>query len=712
LVKNSVAQEMHRSKLSTFAVVEAQLTRGLKNPTDYLLPFFQEIIGRKDGKVFAVSEVVEEILEEYALDIPVYLADSLVPSLVKEGYLEFDRDHRCHICHKVNGEASDHSLDDVDFNVIERSLAKYASERDIAKPLAANDWIKALLAFFAQKEQKTKLAKSGDRIVANPKEQDDRVVSKFIVHCESYEPDVFAKIKVVYTAFSIADTVSYIQNMGHLEDWDTLNLVYDATVLMRLLGTSGTLLKRATIEMHSMLQDIGCRVFYFDHTLAEVYSNLDAIVSRYSQGEPIHRETAQALENGEVSITTVGLLKANADIQLGTLNITQKEIPPRISQVAHQVDPLELEGFLKSSINYRSNAAASIDAESIEKLVFLRKGKKSTDLPRCGHIFVTHNARYARVSKRYANDYCGYNNFDTPPIVTLGTLTKLAWLASDKQLPDLNLTQGLLTNCFQASLPDDRWYNKFWKSIENTHPELLDVDIHDSLYLLDVRQAAEEASLGNSALFDDIDLEILIANAKQARKDREIKHEADMQKLTEERDLVIRQNQNKIAALQKQHESELEVKHQETQKEIAYTKDEAELTKQAEIDNIRQQHSQDIQEKSEKAKQDLQDSIEAGIKNKANTQAKIISKVLTIALAGVFALLFFISQSEHIKALLPSEATNTIKWITATLGVIQIVGLFVDKFSFLFLGPKLAESISTKLENHYRAIASIDKLDS
>lgn len=311
---NSVASELHRSNLSTFAIVEAQLTKGIKQPSDYLLPFFQEIISREDGKNFVVSKIVKEIQEEFTLDIPVYLADSLVPVLVKEGYLEYDKDHKCHICHKIDSRNSEYSLNDSDFNVIEISLGEHAAKKNIVKPLVSNDWIKALLAFFSQDDTKNKYITVGGEIISNPKEQDDRIISKFIVNCEKNNPLIFEKIKIIYTAFTIADTVTYIQNTGHVEDWDTLNLIYDSTVLLRLLGTSGKLLKQATLEMHLMLQDMGCSVFYFDHTLSEVYSIIDTLIFRYSQGDPIFRETAQALENNEISISNINLLKGNADV--------------------------------------------------------------------------------------------------------------------------------------------------------------------------------------------------------------------------------------------------------------------------------------------------------------------------------------------------------------------------------------------------------------
>lgn len=699
----SIASELHRSNLSTFAIVEAQLTKGLKQPSDYLLPFFQEIISREDGKNFVVSEIVKDIYEVFALDIPVYLADSLVHALVKGNYLEYDKEHKCHICHKVDTRINDYSLSDSDFNIVEISLAEYAEKINVLKPLVSSDWVKALLAFFSQNNDRKQYITFNGKIISNPKEQDDRIISKFIVDCEKNNPSVFTKIKIIYTAFTIADTVTYIQNTGHVEDWDTLNLIYDSTVLMRLLGTSGILLKKATLEMHSMLQDMGCNIYYFDHTLSEVYSNIEALIVRYSHGNPIHRETAQALENSEISISNINLLKGSADLKLGKLNITQIDVPPRMQNVLHQVNPQDLENFLKSKINYRSDSvAAGIDAESIEKIVFLRGGKKSTDLPKSRYIFVTHNSRYARVSREYTRKFCHYSNFDTPPIVTLSTLTKLSWLASDKKNPNYDLTRGLLANCFQASLPDDKWYNKFWQTIEESHPELVDTNVHDSLYLLDVRAAAEEASLGNSALFDDIDFSVLIANAKIAREEKEKTHQNQMLNIQRDNDLALQRQINKNDSMKRDYDQRIKEADEKVKIDIDFIKNENDFIKNTELQELEKKHKNELHSSILNAKDEFINSIDDNITIKAEKHARTISKVITFILASFFAVLFILSLMDKLPTWISVEYNDYIKIIAALLGVVQVIGLFVEKFSFLFLGPLFEKHLRSYLEKYYR----------
>lgn len=707
---DSIAKELRRSNLSAFAIVEAQLTKGLQHPTDYLLPFFQEMIRRKAGQIFSVQRTVDNILEEFSLNIPVYLADSLIQPLTQQGYLEYDRDLKCNICQNKPSPPGEITIDSSDFNAIENSLGDYADSLGMPKPLNSKDWIKALLAFFSQEHGDVKVTQVGTKFISIPKENDDRLISKFIVYCERNNPTAFDLIKKIYTGFTLVDTIVTIQNTGHVEDWNTLKLVYDSTVLMRILGTSGSLLKKATLEMHTMLQDMGCSTYYFDHTLMELYANIEGLVDRYSRGDAIHRETAQALSNGEITIGRINLLKGNADLQLGSLNISQLDLPPRSDHVAHQISPTELEDFLKSRIRYRIwSDAARADSDSIEKLIFLRRGKKSIDLPKSKYIFVTHNTRYARASKEFAIENCGYGNRDTPPIIILSTLTKLSWLATDRKNPDFDLSKDLIANCFQASLPDERWFNKFWQTIESSHPELIDPNVHDSLYLLDVRRAADDASLGDSALFDDIDFPTLIANAKSSRSKREKMHKREMEEVEQRAKSAVQAQKERMEAIQLEHERQLRAMHQKATTEQDMIKGEYELAKKQEIHLQEQQHLEELSKKVKEAKDEVGDTVKNQIAEKASKQAKSLSRIATLILAGIFSLIFILSFFDPLQSLFADSNVKYIKIVAGLLGAIQIVGLFVERFSFLFLGPLIERKTELYLKKHYLELLPVKK---
>ena len=90
------------SNLRVFAIVEAQLTKKLTRPTDYLIPFFQASISKFKGKAFSVKDIVRYIKRHYSIDIPIYLAESLIPKLVKIGSLKQEENFNCYICRNIN----------------------------------------------------------------------------------------------------------------------------------------------------------------------------------------------------------------------------------------------------------------------------------------------------------------------------------------------------------------------------------------------------------------------------------------------------------------------------------------------------------------------------------------------------------------------------------------------------------------------------------
>jgi hypothetical protein len=74
----------------------------------------------------------------------------------------------------------------------------------------------------------------------------------------------------------------------------------------------------------------------------------------------------------------------------------------------------------------------------------LRGGKHSSDLFRCQYVFVTRNATFERVSRRYCLQSHLINQVQTGPVVHLRELATLAWLrtglgAAGQDIPKAHL---------------------------------------------------------------------------------------------------------------------------------------------------------------------------------------------------------------------------------------------------------------------------------
>jgi len=700
--------DLQNSNLRTLAVIEAQMTKGLGRPTEYLIPFFQAAISARAGTPFVIRDILATIEKDYSLEIPVYMADSILPILEKVGAISKDSNIGGYLCKEIGENEGDTGLSQSHFDLLEGKLNRFAISLEFEKPIASDTWQHALLNFFSKKELGNKVGNIRGKLVSNPKEKDDWLVSKFIVEMQIVDPAVFDLIKRIYAAYSIADTLASIQHFGHTEDWEGLNVVYDTAVLMRLLGTSGKFLKDATLQMHNLLLDVGCNTYYFDSNLAELFQNIEALTARHLSGESIHRETAQALENGEISLGEINLLKGSADTRLGQLNITQLELPERSSNMQAQINPAELESFLKEKINYRRNTfAAQVDAESIERVIFLRGAKKYSELPKSKYVFVTHNYNYAKHSANFCKEYCGYQKQHVSPVVTLNTLTRLSWLASENGGKPLDLSNELIINCFQASLPDDKWFGKFWNAIENTNPEYLNTDAHESLYLLDIRKAVEDMSIGSSALIDDLDISKVIENARKAADERKLKHQNEIDERDKAAELSFKNHIEEKKIIEREAEREklaIENKAEQEREKLKIEFEEITHNKVNELTvNLEEKHKKMVSE----AVQENESKILTAIEAKARRHASRLSKAISIFLALIFGYLFFLSLQTELPAWIASEYSGYIKGISGFLGIMQVLGLFIPKCSFLFLGPKMESALSTVLVKRYMTLVEV-----
>lgn len=643
-------------KLRTLAVIEAQLTKGLETPSEYLLPIIQSIISKYENKALDIEAVIKKVFKEFNLQIPYYLFESLIPSLERVGSLFYDQELKVYICKKTNFTHDIDDLNDDHFELVENKVSEHGARYGLERPLSAKSWQDLLISFFTDHDESA----TATKIVDEKREKDLWVLSRFILEAKTLNNDLYKILKRIYVGLAIAETITTIQETGHLKDWNGISIIYDSPVLLRLSGTSGTLLRDATIELHSLLQGNGCKTFYFDHSLSEATSSLDATAHRYRNNLPIHKETARALESGEITASILNMMRGDLGELMGKYNISEIDLPNRMSNVSGQVNPMKLEQYLKDNIPYRKNEAARYDADSIEKTLFLRGGRRSPDLTKNRFIFVTHNHKLAFCSYKYCEENWEYRRPDIPPIFTLSALTRIAWLASDNGDKKIDLTKELICKCYQASLPDDEWFNKFWKTIENCNPELLDYKNDNSLYLLDIRKIAEEETMGRSDLLDLVDFGSIITRAQEASKLRAKQHSDKLEELIEENKKLIEIHSKEV-------------------KEICQNK-EKEIICEA--------------EKREK--------IYINIDKKSLLRARLIVRSITAIIVVLcicsFLSDFFVSGTSQINAI------NFSRIAVAILGSLQIIGLFYSKFSIVFFGPYFEQWLKKKIAAHYLSI--------
>lgn len=359
----------------------------------------------------------------------------------------------------------------------------------------------------------------------------------------------------------IEDFVSNVQVIGTTDSYRHLKVYYDTGVLLRLLGTSGHLFQTATLEMHAALQMLGCDTYYLDPNATEVQNILDTLEGAYSRGKEIFGETSDAIHTGEITIGTIKDLAGTFEARLAQLNIFPYpyDFAARRTEDAFQIDEPQFaaaltSAALKNDRGYSAQNAAN-DAHVVALIIRLRRGKAMRAISQSRHIFVSRNSLLQRVSRQFVDQHVEeYDAASVPPVITVGQVTTLAWLASNKAIEPHKVSRELLANCYNAVQPTETWAEEFAKVLNqfrDENPEFLAERANAMLFLKSARAAARDESLNQPVMLRKLNVAELFRRAAEeqsaANQEYEMKQEELRRELEEANLAALAEVQRKAA---------------------------------------------------------------------------------------------------------------------------------------------------------------------
>ena len=467
--------------------------------------------------------------------MPLYVLEQLIPRLLNVGALRWDANYRVHICQvptdSVSPEPTSTALGPV-FDEIEIRLAEFAASHGISEPLASRSWADALIAFLKSDTASdvVRAVKIKDAIIGDTDKIDAFVIARFIDHTSNHDLAVFEQIVQIFTGVLIEDFIVNIQSLGDLTSYKDLSLYYDTTVLLRLLGTSGTFLQRATIEMHRVLQDLGCRTLYFAHTENEVITILSAVLTAVASGKEVFEETGDAMLSGEISPADLNDYIGTYSERLAALGVFKSSANYSTTRTAdkEQIDEdafataIESEAVRQDRTYSQHNARR--DSTAVAMILRLRGGTQAKDVASCRHIFISRNKLLQRITRKYLIDHENYHWTSVPVILTIGQITTVGWLAGAKDLEAARVTKDLLSNCYDAMRPDPNWARTFLDALENLkkeNPALVEKYANSAIFLRTARSIAQDELLNQAAIFRRLNTAELFKRAGEITEQRE-----------------------------------------------------------------------------------------------------------------------------------------------------------------------------------------------
>jgi hypothetical protein len=153
---------------------------------------------------------------------------------------------------------------------------------------------------------------------------------------------------------------------------------------------------------------------------------------------------------------------------------------------------------------------------------------------------VTANRLLAAASRRYVIGERQLAPVQCPPILYITQVATIAWLLKDQTLSSDIAARELLINCYAAARPDAEWFRHFREGIEGVVGDLehFGRDPQNSLILQAARRIAQEESLSNSALMQELNAAEIIDRSREyaANEQRRIsdQHHAEQKTLIEQ----------------------------------------------------------------------------------------------------------------------------------------------------------------------------------
>lgn len=502
----------------------------VRDALDCLIPFIASYLSGKSGNQIDLQGIQSFLNSSFRFDVPLYALEQLVPELQKQGYLVYNRTSRVYVVkqHTVKFEETKNEIGN-DFDEITERLKIYAEELGFADLPPSGSWGDALINFLkstsGSAEHKLKNIKGA---IVDAEKIEIAVIGSFLRDLSDKHSNKFGSIINIYMGVIVEEFISSISEIGELDPKNPVTIFYDTAVLLRLLGSSGRLLRIATEELTRYLQDLGFRICYFSGNETEVANILDTLVYVKDRGGEIEGETAEALSAGEITITELRFLKASFAETLGKWNVFPADSlelnVQRDSQ--YQIDENAFSEYLlrQANTNKRPYGVQNRknDASYLGSVVRLREQHKTRDLAFCRYLFVTSNKFLAKQSRRFLIDSKVYTPFHCPPILHLGQVATIAWLLKDQTIPPEKAGRELLLNCFAAVRPDAAWFGYFREGIEKVVGSLDEYtkDTKNSLTLQAARRIAQNESFGNSSIVRELSMVEILQRARE-ESDRE-----------------------------------------------------------------------------------------------------------------------------------------------------------------------------------------------
>lgn len=517
--------DFQNPELRAYAFLSTQYRSGVRSPVDCLKPFVIYAVSAHAGTQLNWPDIRTYLKAKYGINVPYYMLDRMQNDLLKAGALEQAPLPNVLICKDARPTIADKRIDFsiADIDNLGELLNSFAAARGLPSPATAASWTEIILPFFLHTSPPADKAMATVRgvIVSDPKSVDFAVVADFIMEQYRAKTPAYTTIERLYYGVLAANFLTQIESVGDKASFKDLSIVYDTPVLLRLLGCSGSVFKEATDELHETLRDMGCRTYYFPHTYDELTAAIEAMVKCHEAGQPLFRDTQEAIARGEITIAHIYGVRAELDLKLAALGVTEyaRGYSDRQSD-EFQIDEDAFQQLLERKGRWGADGslAAERDTMSLALVMRLRNGKEVREVAKAKIIFLTHNPALAVRAKDFLRGERQLSEGAVWPIMTVGQLSTIAWIANEVFLDDKRITKELIADCYAAAMPDEDFDEKLREVLLRTDPRQAHELYQNAFLIQTIRRVALDQTGGHSSLVRTLNTAELVAKAEEVKE--------------------------------------------------------------------------------------------------------------------------------------------------------------------------------------------------
>lgn len=470
---------MNRTILS-LALLKVNWSKGV-DYIDCFLPLLVNTIAKKEIKsvdINNVSNLRNEILIEYGLDIPRSALITILNRAKKRGYFSLENGLFVVNEDKINLEDNTKVRTEINraYNFVLKEIQKFISEKAPVGISFTDEQVSDGLLSFLKKHDADISFGAAELSILPKVESPEKLrylICWFVVENWESNPILVNYLKDISIGHALSSLILYDEFNPFKGKLENLDIYLDTPFILSLLGINGEQRVQLSEEILTQLKAEKVNLYILQTTINEVLNNLDSCKNTLNKGNGIAQSLSvrMCIENN-IKVEDIEQLIADFSNKLENLGIKENQVPSyddytlvideeklfdTILESYEKVNrgdkkPRALEK-IKAQLPDHIERTIRRDVKVLSGIYRFRKGKIPTSIKDAIAIFVTTSSSLAFASRVFEHNLIQREN-TIPTCFTDIFLSTLIWIQNPLLADKIN-KRRILSDCYAGISPSE-----------------------------------------------------------------------------------------------------------------------------------------------------------------------------------------------------------------------------------------------------------------